>query len=413
MPFFYYEAIDPKGNAVHGSHEAEIIQQVEEWLQAQQLTPTAITATGEGMTGEADQQRITLWQKWQGVSLDDLTLFCRQSATLLDAGVDLMRGLTILTGQIRNPILSQTVARIRDDIEQGESLSEAYTKYPAIFSLLFRNIIKVGEESGTLDKAFAYMADLLENEKEVRERIKAATRYPKIVITALLGAVFFLMSFVVPKFVLMFASAHVQLPLATRILIAISNFFANNVLLIIVGIVALVVFYRMAMEYEQCVRLRDSLLLRLPIFGSLYTKLFMARFARVFAVLTSSGIDIIKTLELSSAALDNIILRDHFAQITAQVREGVSLDEALERRGFLPPMVTQMVTIGVESGTMETMMNKVADYYDQESDYTIRHLSTLIEPILLLCMGIMVGFIALAIFTPMWSMMEVARGGMR
>lgn len=413
MPFFYYEAIDPKGNAIQGSHEAEVIQQVEEWLQGQQLTPTAITAAGKAASGIKTTKDITLWDKWRGVRLDDLTLFCRQSATLLNAGVDLMRGLTILSGQIRNPILREAADQIRADIEQGESLSEAYNKFPHIFSLLFRNIIKVGEESGTLDQAFGYMADLLENEKEVRERIKAATRYPKIVVTALLSAVFFLMTFVVPKFMAMFASAHVQLPLATRLLIAISNFFAHNTIIIILTIIALVVLYRLALDYEEFVRFRDKLLLRLPVFGSLYTKLFMARFSRVFAVLTTSGVDIIKTLELSAAALDNIVLRDHFAQITEYVREGVGLDEALERQGFLPPMVTQMVTIGVESGTIDVMMNKVSDYYDQESDYTIRHLSTLIEPILLLFMGIMVGFIALAIFTPMWSMMEVARGGMR
>ncbi len=413
MPFFYYEAIDTNGNAITGSHEAEVVQRVEEWLLAQQLTPTSIVAAGEASGQSATDKPITWWEKWQGVGLEDLTLFCRQTATLLDAGVDLMRGLTVLASQVGNPILRQTILEIRDDIEQGEGLGDAFEKYPKIFNLLFRNIIKVGEESGTLDLSFGYMADLFENEKEIRERIKAATRYPKIVITALLGAVFFLMSFVVPKFIGMFANANIELPLATRLLISISNFFAGNTIIILMIVAALVVLYRIALGYEEFVRGRDTLLLRVPIFGSLYTKLYMARFSRVFAVLTTSGVDIIKTLELSSSALGNIILRDHFDNIIAQVKEGVALDEAMERQRILPEMVVQMVAIGVESGTIDIMMNKVSDYYDQETDYTIRNLSTLIEPILLLFMGIMVGFIALAIFTPMWSMMDVARGGAR
>lgn len=411
MPFFYYEAIDANGNATTGTRESEMVQQVEEWLRSQHLTPISIVAAGD-KKGK-DPKSVTLWEKWHGVSLDDLTLFCRQTATLLDAGVDLMRGLAVLATQISNPILHKTVLEVRDHIEQGESLGDAFARYPKVFSLLFRNIVRVGEESGTLDRSFSYMADLYENEKEIRERIKAATRYPKIVTTALFGAIFFLMSFVVPKFITMFAGANIELPLATRLLIGMSNFFAGNSLVIVLFIAALVVLYRIALGYEEFVRQRDRLLLRLPIFGPLYTKLFMARFSRVFAVLTRSGVDIIKTLELSTSALGNLVLRDHFDQVTMQVREGVSLDEAMENQRILPEMVVQMVAIGVESGAIDTMMDKVSNYYDQETDYTIRQLSTLIEPILLLFMGIMVGFIALAIFTPMWSMMEVARGGMR
>jgi type II secretory pathway component PulF len=167
----------------------------------------------------------------------------------------------------------------------------------------------------------------------------------------------------------------------------------------------------MGLQYREVVHLRDSITIRLPVFGELYTKIYMARFSRVFAVLTRSGIDIIKTLALSSAALENLILRDQLAEISSEVEEGVAFDDAMSRQALFPEMVTQMVSVGVESGRIDEMMDKVADYYDMETNYTIKNLATLIEPLLLVFMGIMVGFIALAIFTPMWSMMEVMKGG--
>jgi MSHA biogenesis protein MshG len=412
MPAFYYEAIDGRGVAKQGSHEAELVKDVEKWLIAQQLTPVSIVAAGE-VTGAdpGTETKLSLLEKWQGVTLADHILFCRQCSTLLGAGIDMLRTLTILAKQVSNPLLSEVLLKIRDDIEQGESLGDAFEKQPKIFSVLNRNIIKVGEESGTLDTSFRYMADLLENEKEISERIKAATRYPKIVVIALFSATFFLMSYVVPKFVVLFTASKVELPFATRLLIAISNICANYNMLIIGMVVSLVLLYRMGLQYREVVHLRDSISMRLPVFGKLYTKIYMARFSRVFAVLTRSGIDIIKTLNLSSAALQNLLLRDQLAEISIEVENGISLDDAMARQHLFPEMVTQMVSVGVESGRIDEMMDKVADYYDMETNYTIKNLATLIEPILLAFMGIMVGFIALAIFTPMWSMMDVMRGG--
>jgi type II secretory pathway component PulF len=412
MPAFYYEAIDSRGLAKQGRHEAELVRDVEKWLLSQHLSPVSIVAAGEQAIQEPRQDAaLSFLEKWHGITLEDHILFCRQCATLLNAGVDMLRTLAILAKQVTNPLLRQVILKINAEIEGGESLGEAFAKHPKVFSVLYRNIIKVGEESGTLDTSFHYMADLLENEKEIRERIKAATRYPKIVIIALFSAIFFLMSYVVPKFVALFTNAKVALPLATRLLIAISNFFATYNILIIGLVVGLVLLYRMGLQYRQVVHLRDALTIRLPVFGALSTKIYMARFCRVFSVLTKSGIDIIKTLNLSSAALENLILRDQLTAITAEVEEGVALDDAMSRQSLFPEMVTQMVSVGVESGRIDEMMDKVADYYDTEADYTIKNLATLIEPMLLIFMGIMVGFIALAIFTPMWSMMEVMKGG--
>lgn len=415
MPIFRYEAINSAGRIVSGTHPAEIIQEVENWLQKGGLSPVNIHILSEQQSAvmqEASQAATgpTLSERLFGVTLEDKILFCRQLATLLAAGVSIIESFAILTLQVSNPILRDIILSMTAEIENGASLSDAVSRQPKTFNVLFYNIVKVGEETGSLDKAFAYLALLHENEKAVKERIKSATRYPKIVIFAITGAVFFLMSFVVPKFAKLFASAKVELPLATRILMGISTFFAENTLGIIGAALALFIAYRLALGAREFVLFRDRLLLKVPIFGPLAIKIYMARFCRVFAILTTSGINIIKTLQLSANALENLVLFQMVEEITGEVEDGVSLHEAMAKHHTIPPMVPQMIAVGEQSGRLDEMMTKVADYYDLESEYTIKNLSTLIEPILLLVLGAMVGLLALAIFTPMWDMMNVARG---
>jgi type II secretory pathway component PulF len=352
----------------------------------------------------------TLRERLFGVTLEDKILFCRQLATLLTAGVSIIESFAILALQVSNPILKEVILSMSAEVESGASLSEAVSRQPKTFNVLFYNMVKVGEETGSLDRAFAYLASLHENEKAVKERVKSATRYPKIVIISLTGAVFFLMSFVVPKFAKLFASAKVELPLATRILMGVSTFFADNTLGIIGTALALFIAYRLALGAREFILFRDRLLLKIPIFGPLATKIYMARFCRVFSILTTSGIDIIKTLRLSANALENLVLFQMVEEMTGEVEEGVSLHEAMAKHKEIPPMISQMIAVGEQSGKLDEMMAKVADYYDLESEYTIKNLSTLIEPALLLVLGVMVGLMALAIFTPMWDMMKVARG---
>jgi MSHA biogenesis protein MshG len=229
------------------------------------------------------------------------------------------------------------------------------------------------------------------------------------VVSAIFIAIFILMTFVVPKFAALFASAKVVLPMPTRILIVISNFFADYYLAIIILIAALGFMYRLSLNYENVVAFRDRLLLKIPVFGDLSVKIYMSRFCRVFAVLTKSGINIIKTLQLSATALDNLILFRAMAKVSADVEEGLEIQSSMAKAAIFPPMVVQMVAVGEESGRLDEMMDKVADYFDTETSYIIKNLSTLIEPFLLLFLGIMVAGIALAIFLPMWSIMSVMR----
>lgn len=415
MPIFHYEAIDATGKITSGTYSGDIVQNAEQWLKNNGLSPIDIRIISEkDREASADKylkdQKASFFEKIQGVKLDDLILLCNQVATMLNAGVDVLQTFKILGGQLTNPYLRQILLQITNSIESGDNLSDSFTRYPRVFNQLFQNVIRIGEESGNLDNSFNYLATLYENEKEINERIKEATRYPKIVITAIFGAVFFLMSFVVPKFVGLFSSSKVALPVPTRILILISNAFANNWVLILFAIAICGVSYKMALNYEEFVLNRDRLILKIPIFGNLSTKIYMARFCRVFSVLTKSGIDIIKTIGLSATALENLVLFNMMKEVGDEVEEGVNLHEAMARHPQFPSMVVQMVAVGEESGQIDTMMAKVADYYDLETNYTIKNLSTLIEPILLLFLGVMVGFIALAIFMPMWNLMNVFKG---
>jgi MSHA biogenesis protein MshG len=412
MPLFHYQAVDSSGRITSGTHSAEMLQDVEQWLLQNGMSPISIdisAATGTGTDDFMSEATLTLKERLTKVGLEDLILFCRQVSTMLAAGVSVLPALEAISEQVTNPQLRKTLMTIAYEIERGSDLSDAFSAFPKIFNQLFINVIKIGEESGNLDNSFDYLAGLYENEKDVRERIKTATRYPKIVVTSICAAIAFLMTFVVPKFVELFAQAKVQLPLPTRILIAVSNFFANYFLVLLALLILLIAAYRLALKNPEFLHFRDMLLLKIPIFGQLSIKIYMSRFCRVFEVLTQSGINIIKTLELSSSALENVILFDMARQVQKEVEEGVNLNEAMGKHPLFPPMVVQMMAIGEKSGKVDVMMAKVADYYEVETDYTIKNIATLIEPFLLFFMGIIVAVIALSIFLPMWSMMEVMR----
>lgn len=414
MPLYRYEAINTAGKVITGMQQGEIAQDVEQWLFNKELTPVDIQVAPEGGalggTSKVDT-KVTLLDKWRGVPLEDLLLFCQQMSAMLIAGVALLRSLQIMKQQISNPILRQHVNEIADDIEAGLNLSDAIAKHPKVFSQLFVNLVRIGEETGNLDNTFAYLASLFENEKDINEKIKSVTSYPKFVSYAMIAAVVFLMRFVVPKFLVMFASSKTALPLATRMLIGVSDFFSDHFLAAIVAGVAIYFLFKKSMKKAKNVLRKDMWLLKLPLYGDLITKIYMGRFCKVFSVLSESGIDIIKTLHLASTALNNKVLFSTMKSVTDDVEEGTDFYTAMSKHPVFPLMVTQMIAVGEESGQLANMMEKVSDFYQAETQHAIKKLSAKIEPLLLLGMGLVVGFIALAIFSPMWGMMDAMKGG--
>lgn len=411
MSNFKFEAIDNKGRTVSGIREAAGLNEIEEWLLNNGMSPIDIVVTqgGKVNAGLADTAgaKLTFQGRFSKISIDEKIVLCRQIATMINAGVAVLQALEIITMQTTNPVLKTIILQVADDIESGDNLSDSFAKFPRHFDTLFQNIIRVGEESGSLGVSFEYLSQVFESEKEVTEKIKAATRYPKIVMTSIVGAVTFLMVFVVPKFMAMFKNSKVELPLPTKILIWVSNAFSNYAILIIGLLILVVAAYHMALKSKDFVRIKDNLFLKIPVMGSLTIKIYMARFCRVFALLSKSGIDIIKTLDLSVTSINNLVIREIVDEVKVDVKDGKDLYESMAKHPMFPPMVVQMVSIGEKSGTLSVMMDKVADFYDSETRYSIDNLSSLIEPILLVVMGVIVGLLALAIYMPMWNMMKV------
>jgi len=411
MPGFHYEAMNQKGEVITGFFTAETVAGVEDRLAQSGLSPLKVQICSNQEGAATTLNLPTLMERLHGIKIDDLILFCRQLSTMLAAGIVILQALRIIGRQAQNVLLRIAALDIADRVEGGTKLSDAFAVHHKIFTPLFFNMVRVGEETGSLDRSFDYLSKLNENEKSIQTKIKAATSYPKIVIGALVVAILFLMTFVMPKFVALFSSSKLALPLPTRILIAGSNFITGNLFVLILLTVAIITAYRMALRNEDFILARDRLLLRLPIFGELGIKIYMSRFCRVFAVLTVSGVDIVHALDLAGAALENLVLAQMMEKIRHEVEQGRHLSEAMADYPILPSLVREMLAVGEQSGKMDEMMVKVADYYDTESDYTIKNLSTLIEPALLLALGGVVAIFALAIFMPMWDMMSVVKGG--
>jgi type II secretory pathway component PulF len=340
-------------------------------------------------------------------SIEDLILFSRQLSTQVNAGIPLIDGLNALSEQAENKRMKEVINIIRSDIESGSSLSDALAVHPKVFSSLYINMIRAGETAGILDEILDRLATLNEYEKDIRARIKAATRYPKIVIIAIVLAFLVLITFVVPRFASMFSKLGAALPLPTRIMIGINDLFHQYWYIgIIIIAVSVFLFHRYINTQDG--RLRwDSLKLRVPIFGPLFLKIAISRFTYILGMLIGSGVPIMQTLEITSATIDNSLISQKVKEVMKSVSEGGGLSKSLKETEVFTPITVQMVSVGEQTGRLDEMLVKVGHYYDLETRYTIDKLSSLIEPVLVITIGSMVLFMALAIFLPMWDMASV------
>jgi type II secretory pathway component PulF len=341
------------------------------------------------------------------VKPQDLIVFSRQLATLLSAGVPFVQSLVTMEKQTENPRLKTTIAAVRNDLESGSTFSDALARHPKIFSKMYISMIRAGEAAGILDDILNRLSLLAEHDAETRARVKTAVRYPLIVVVAISLAFAFLVSFVIPKFASVFAQFKTELPLPTRILIGINYAVQHYWYFIIPGIGALVWGVVAYVRTPQGRWHWDRLKLKLPIFGVLFQKVALSRFARVFSAMQKSGISMMMTLEIAAETTGNVVIARVVEEMRESLREGKRLLGPMEASGLFPPLVVQMISVGEETGQIDTMLNKVSDYYDMDVEYTLRNLSTMIEPILLLFVGGMVLFLALGIFLPMWNMMSL------
>ncbi|MBK7090161.1 MAG: type II secretion system F family protein [bacterium] len=400
---FEYKAYDLTGAAVLGSARMETSEAVRDLLAERNLIPISIKPKTK-----------TTWDKIIGnlrsrSTREDLILFTRKLNALYKAGVPITNSLGVIAEQDANKYFSAVAGRLRNDLEQGYSFSEAIAQHLDVFPDTYIHAIRVAEETGRLDVVMEKLATTLERDLETREQIKTAVRYPVIVVILVIAAFFALVTFVVPKFAEFYTKNNAQLPLPTQILIdlnvMIRHYWPLLVALIVIGIPVGIRLFRLKQVREKF----DGLILKLPIFGPLFNKIYIARFSHLLEVTFTSGAPLLKGLDTIRSAIGNRVIEAEIDKIRQQVQQGNSLGSIRNQLPHFPSLALSLIQIGLESGSLDFMLQQVASFYDREVDYTTKRLMTLIEPLLILFLGCVVLVMALAIFLPMWNLVEVFR----
>ena len=406
MPRFEYVARDRTGSRVTGAVEAGSVDAVAGQLFDRGVTPIEINQRARRKSPGL-RRRLRLDEP----SRDDIVMFSRQMYTLTRSGVPLIRGLTQLAESTRNPYLSETIRSVIADLESGRELAGALARHPRVFSPLYVAMVRVGEESGRLEEAFERLTTYLEKERDTIRQIKQATRYPTIVVVAIGIAIFILMTYVIPVFAGVFERLDAELPLVTRMLIGVSNFFAAYWWAILLAIGGAWYGLRQWRQTENGALRWDRGKLKTPIIGDILLRGTLARFSRAFSMAQRSGVPILQALNVTAAAVDNVWISRKILTMREGIEHGESLSRTAQRTEVFTPLVIQMMNVGEESGRLDEMVDEVADFYEREVDYDVRNLGSLIEPILTIGVAILVFLLALGVFLPMWDLGSAALGG--
>lgn len=400
---FAYRGRDARGNAVSGNIEAENQELAIQELRRQGIFITSLRPAG-----------VTPARDWRGlfrrpVSRRDLALFCRQLATMLGAGLPIMSALRVLQRQVENPSLRESIGMLLQDLETGEAFYRALGRQPRVYPPIFIHTVEAGELGGALDETLERLAGHLEREHEVEEKVKSALTYPAVVSLVAVGAVIFILTYVLPSFQVMLNSLQVPLPWPTRMILGLSEglrrlWFVLVLLLAVIGYG----FYRWRQGPDGRYQV-DRLLLRLPIFGPVHQKTLLARFSRTLGTLLHSGVPVLLALEVVRRTVGNAVVARAVERAAESVRDGQSLAAPLEASGIFPPMMVEMITVGEETGALDAMLERVAVLYELEVEAVVGRLASLIEPVLIVGLGGIVGIIVISIFLPYFQML----GGIR
>jgi len=406
MTMYRYNAITRNGRPVTGTIEAEALEEAGQLLLGRGLTPVEL-GPASTLFHLPDLGRIRAGMR--GIRPRDLILFTKQFSTMLKAGMSVMRLLQVLEEQTENLRLRRVTHDILERVQQGESLHRAFAEHPKVFTPLYYNMISAGEASGALPQVLERLTQILQHEHKVRSDVRAACRYPLIVVGMLGLAFFVLLTFVIPKFAKLFERGGVELPLPTRICMGLHHMLRDNgvVLLLVVG--ATVAGLTYAVRTDSGRFLRDRLFLHIPVLGSLFIKAAMSRFASIFAILQASGVSALDALVILRNTIGNEAIAREFDQVSDQLVEGRGIAAPLRSARYFPPMVVNMTAVGEESGALDEMLSEVAEHYDVEVQYATKGLSDALAPLLTVGLAVVVGFFALAIFLPMWDLYKVAK----
>jgi type IV pilus assembly protein PilC len=400
MPKFSYQAITETGAPAKGEIEAETPEAASSLLAARGYIPTQVREA-RGRSQSASGAGLSLFSS---VGTPELILFTKQFKTLIRSGVPMLTILQVLEDQTENKRLRPVLGRIHQDIREGASLHDAFRRHPSIFSPLYCSMLKAGESAGALPDILDRLVYVIEHEHKVKSDVKSAMTYPVIVLAFLGIAFFILLIGVVPKFVNVFKNAGLQLPWPTQICLAlyqvISDYWFVIALLAIAAGVGMFFYART----EQGRFVRDTLLLRMPLVGKLLQKSALSRFASIFSILQSSGVDILDAMDILSGTIGNDAISRQLQGIKDRLREGRGISGPLRQASYFTPMLVNMIAVGEESGNLDALLKDVATHYDTEVEYATKKLSDALAPILTISLAAVVGFFALAIFLPMWDL---------
>lgn len=405
MPFFAYKGRNARGELMQG-----VLEAADSGAVADQLFNTGVTPIEIVVTRKTVADGESWWAKLleKKVTSMDVQLFSRQMYTLLKSGVPIMRGLAGLQESAVSKSFGKVIKDLRESLDSGRELSAAMRRHPKVFTPFYLSMVRVGEMTGRLEEVFLRLFDHLEFDRDMRERVKTATRYPSFVVFAMIAAMVVVNMFVIPAFVGVFAKFNAELPLMTRILIATSNFTVRYWSVMAGALVIGIWGFRGWLGTSKGLYQWDKFKLKLPVAGKIILKATMARFARSFALSSRSGVPIVQALSVVSQTVDNAYLAARVEQMRDGVERGESILRTAAATNVFTPVVLQMIAVGEESGSIDDLMDEIAQMYEREVDYELKTLSAQIEPILIVFLGIMVLILALGIFLPIWDLGKAA-----
>ena len=404
VPSFAYTARDHQGRVQKDNIRAKNSQDLITRLREKGLTVTEIRQEKKGSSLSLLQPKV---------KVNDTAVFSRQFASMVEAGIQLAPALDIMVEQTENPTLSKMTEQVKTEVEGGASLSESLAKHPKAFNELYTNMVKAGEISGTLPTILNQLATLLEKRRALQNKIKSSLFLPVMVLGFCVLVTIALIVFVVPRFAAVFEDVGAELPGPTQILVGISEDMRGpKGAIFALGVVMLVFAFRKITRTEKGGFVWDKIKLKLPLFGSLIMKNVVATFARIFGLLDRSGVNILDSLDIVAGTVGNRIVARSIREASASIQQGESLSEPLKRSQVFPPMVTHMIVVGEETGTVETMLNKIADLYEDDVERTLEGLTKLIEPLMMIFVGMLVGSILVCLYLPIFNMAGAMSGGM-
>ncbi len=397
MPIYKWEGRTAKGAAKKGEMEAPSEAAIRIHLRQQNIIPTQISS-------KAKEINISLPFIKKKVPQRSVAVFTRQLATMIDAGLPLVQSLEVLSSQQDNKVFKNIIREIREDVEGGSTFAGALKKHPVAFNELFTNLVVAGEEGGILDTILNRLAAYIEKAEALKKKVKSALIYPATIVTVAVAVVMILMVFVIPVFETMFQSAGQSLPLPTVIVLTISKMIKKYIVILVPAFILLVFLFKRYYKTDNGKAVIDRLLLKLPVFGPLLRKIAVARFSRTLGTLVSSGVPILDGLSIVSRTSGNRAIETAIMNARASIREGETIAEPLSRSALFPPMVIQMIAVGESTGALDSMLSKIAEFYEDEVDVAVANLTSLLEPLLMVFLGVVIGGVVIAMYLPIFNM---------